>query len=78
MVTREDIVVEVRKVPEKYLDELFQIIKDFCQILFRLLGADDGKHWVISCEAAVSSGLERVSLSRLVVQPSLGRLPPCR
>jgi hypothetical protein len=29
MVTREDIVVEVRKVPEKYLDELYQIIKDF-------------------------------------------------
>jgi hypothetical protein len=29
MITREDIVVEVRKVPEKYLDELYQIIKDF-------------------------------------------------
>jgi hypothetical protein len=29
MVTREDIVMEVRKVPEKYLDELYQIIKDF-------------------------------------------------
>jgi hypothetical protein len=29
MVTREDVVVEVRKVPEKYLDELYQIIKDF-------------------------------------------------
>ena len=29
MVTREEIVVEVRKVPEKYLDELYQIIKDF-------------------------------------------------
>ena len=29
MVTREDVVIEVRKVPEKYLDELYQIIKDF-------------------------------------------------
>lgn len=29
MVTREDIVVELRRVPEKYLDELYQIIKDF-------------------------------------------------
>lgn len=29
MVTREEIVIEVRKVPEKYLDELYQIIKDF-------------------------------------------------
>lgn len=29
MVTREDVVVEVRKMPEKYLDELYQIIKDF-------------------------------------------------
>lgn len=29
MVTREEILVEVRKVPEKYLDELYQIIKDF-------------------------------------------------
>ena len=29
MVTREEIVVEVRKVPEKYLDELYQIIKEF-------------------------------------------------
>ena len=29
MVTREDVVIEVRKVPEKYLDELYQLIKDF-------------------------------------------------
>ena len=29
MVTREEILVEVRKVPEKYLDELYQLIKDF-------------------------------------------------
>ena len=29
MVTREEILVEVQKVPEKYLDELYQIIKDF-------------------------------------------------
>ncbi len=29
MVTREEILVEVRKVPEKYLDELYQIIKEF-------------------------------------------------
>jgi hypothetical protein len=29
MVTREEILVEVRKVPEQYLDELYQIIKDF-------------------------------------------------
>ena len=29
MVTREDIVVEVQKVPEKYLEELYRIIKDF-------------------------------------------------
>lgn len=28
MVTREEILVEVRKVPEKYLDELYKIIKD--------------------------------------------------
>lgn len=29
MVTREDVVVEVQKVPEKYLDQLYRIIKDF-------------------------------------------------
>lgn len=29
MVAREEILVEVRKVPEKYLDEIYQIIKDF-------------------------------------------------
>ena len=29
MVTREEILVEVRKMPEKYLEELYQIIKDF-------------------------------------------------
>jgi hypothetical protein len=29
MVTREEILVEVGKMPEKYLDELYQIIKDF-------------------------------------------------
>lgn len=29
MVTREEILTEVRKMPEKYLDELYQIIKDF-------------------------------------------------
>jgi len=29
MVTREDIVVEVQKLPEKYLPELYQIIKLF-------------------------------------------------
>ncbi|HXI25135.1 MAG TPA: hypothetical protein VNG71_14825 [Pyrinomonadaceae bacterium] len=29
MVTREQILVEVRKMPEQYLDELYQIIKDF-------------------------------------------------
>lgn len=29
MVTREDVVVEVQKVPEKYLEELYRIIKDF-------------------------------------------------
>ena len=29
MVTREEILVEVQNVPEKYLDELYQIIKDF-------------------------------------------------
>jgi hypothetical protein len=29
MATREDIVVEVQRVPEKYLDELYRIIKDF-------------------------------------------------
>jgi len=29
MVTREEILVEVRKMPERYLDELYQIIKDF-------------------------------------------------
>lgn len=29
MVTREEILVEVRKIPEQYLDELYQIIKDF-------------------------------------------------
>ena len=29
MVTREEILIEVRKVPEKYLDELYQIIKEF-------------------------------------------------
>ena len=29
MVTREDILGEVKKVPERYLDELYQIIKDF-------------------------------------------------
>jgi len=29
MVTREQILVEVRKIPDKYLDELYQVIKDF-------------------------------------------------
>ena len=29
MVTREQILVEVRKMPDKYLDELYQVIKDF-------------------------------------------------
>ena len=29
MVTREEILIEVRKMPEQYLDELYQIIKDF-------------------------------------------------
>jgi hypothetical protein len=29
MVTREDVVVEVQKVPERYLEELYRIIKDF-------------------------------------------------
>lgn len=29
MVTREDVVVEIQKVPEKYLEELYRIIKDF-------------------------------------------------
>ena len=29
MATREDIVIEVQKMPEKYLDELYQIIKNF-------------------------------------------------
>ena len=29
MVTREEILVEVRKLPEQYLDELYEIIKDF-------------------------------------------------
>lgn len=29
MVTREEILVEVRKMPEQYLDELYQVIKDF-------------------------------------------------
>ena len=35
MVTREEILVEVQKVPEKYLDELYQIIKDFESSLCR-------------------------------------------
>ena len=29
MVTREDVLVELQKVPEKYLEELYRIIKDF-------------------------------------------------
>lgn len=29
MVTREEILVEVRKMPEQYLNELYQLIKDF-------------------------------------------------
>ena len=29
MVTREQNLVEVRKIPNKYLDELYQVIKDF-------------------------------------------------
>lgn len=29
MVTREEIVAEVQKVPEKYLEELYRIVKDF-------------------------------------------------
>ena len=29
MATREEILVEVQKMPEQYLDELYQIIKDF-------------------------------------------------
>jgi hypothetical protein len=29
MVTREDIVAEVQKVPGKYLEEIYKIIKDF-------------------------------------------------
>jgi hypothetical protein len=29
MVTREDVLIEVRKLPEEYLGELYQIIKDF-------------------------------------------------
>ncbi len=29
MVTREDIVAEIRKVPEKYLEELYKVVKDF-------------------------------------------------
>ncbi|MFN2456313.1 MAG: hypothetical protein ABR577_19115 [Pyrinomonadaceae bacterium] len=29
MVTREDVVAEIQKVPEKYLEELHGIIKDF-------------------------------------------------
>lgn len=29
MATREEILGEVRKMPEKYLDELYMIIKDF-------------------------------------------------
>ena len=29
MVTREEVLVEIRKMPEEYLDELYRIIKDF-------------------------------------------------
>ncbi len=29
MVTREDIVAEIQKVPEKHLDELYRIIKNY-------------------------------------------------
>ena len=29
MVTREEVLVEIRKMPEQFLDELYQIIKDF-------------------------------------------------
>lgn len=29
MVTREDVVAEIQKVPDKYLEELYRIIKDF-------------------------------------------------
>ncbi len=29
MVTREEIVAEIRKVPEKYLEELYKVVKDF-------------------------------------------------
>jgi hypothetical protein len=29
MVTREDIVAEIQKVPEKHLEELYRIVKDF-------------------------------------------------
>jgi hypothetical protein len=29
MVTREEIVAEIRKVPEKHLEELYKVVKDF-------------------------------------------------
>jgi len=29
MVTREEVLVEIREMPEEYLDELYRIIKDF-------------------------------------------------
>jgi hypothetical protein len=29
MVTREEIIAEIQKVPEKHLDELYKVIKDF-------------------------------------------------
>ena len=29
MVTREDIVAEIQRVPEKHLDEIYQILKDY-------------------------------------------------
>jgi hypothetical protein len=29
MVTREEILFEIQKMPEQYLDELYQVIKDF-------------------------------------------------
>ncbi len=29
MVTREDVVAEIKRVPEKHLDELYRIIKDY-------------------------------------------------
>jgi hypothetical protein len=44
MVTREEVIAEIQKVPEKHLDELYQIIKDYEMVR----GEDESNQSVMS------------------------------